>query len=87
MSPSLQHPSRARLVAFVDGKLSETELSDVEQHVEQCDDCATTLESLFDDGTFLKNVQHAHREATSNSIALFSDEHASSVPSGEKATA
>ena len=70
MSPLLQHPARARLVAFVDGKLSETELSDIEQHVEQCDDCATTVEALIEDGTFLKNVQHAHRGGTAHSASL-----------------
>ncbi len=66
MNPSLQHPSHARLVAFADGKLSGTELSDVQQHVQQCDECAATVEALFDECTFLKNVQHAHRGATAN---------------------
>ncbi len=56
MSPSSQHPARARLVAFADGKLSGTELSDVQQHVQQCDDCAATVEALFDECTLLKNV-------------------------------
>ena len=66
MNPSSQHPSRARLVAFADGKLAGTEFSDVEQHMRQCGDCTATVEALFDEGTFLRDVKRAHGGATAN---------------------
>lgn len=40
------HPSRARLVAYVDGELDSSERAAVSDHLTECDTCARTLAEL-----------------------------------------
>jgi uncharacterized protein (TIGR03067 family) len=55
---SLTHPRKDQLVAFGQGKLGEVESSQVESHLEQCEQCCETLLDLKDD-TFVELVKLA----------------------------
>jgi serine/threonine protein kinase len=44
-----QHPDRSRLAAFLNGQLSETELTAIAKHVGHCDACCGLLRSIPDD--------------------------------------
>jgi serine/threonine protein kinase/WD40 repeat protein len=55
-----QHPPQDQLEAYGRGKLDEAESSQIEKHLEECEDCTGTVVNLKDD-TFIKLVRETPR--------------------------
>lgn len=63
MTQPPSHPSANRLGAFVSGRLSPEEASDIELHLSECKQCCETLVSLSADDTFVDLLHEAGNAA------------------------
>ena len=49
-NPHADHPTPERLQAFIQGRLSDPESSDIEVHLLECQACCATLTQVSDSG-------------------------------------
>ncbi|MBI5757172.1 MAG: zf-HC2 domain-containing protein [Planctomycetales bacterium] len=54
--PTITCPDPSRLTALIEGKLSESEQAELSRHVEMCECCQKTLESLVGGKQLLDRV-------------------------------
>ena len=86
MSNSAEHPPRQELVAFGLGKLGPDESSQIEEHLDFCEECHETLLSLADD-TFTGLVRSIPEPRVESSPSLDVDGQSVLIPDEEIAAA